>query len=321
MGFGKMNKDFKNLGISFAISSIVDGLSLQKMSLPFVNKYVYLIKSNDGKIDYVADLEKDSNNLDTDEVLRNILTYAQDKLSDDKKPLDFSNRKAESESIARVLNLLKSKANDVYTRWTKYTDIKERKLSPEQKQLDELANTLYNLPEVFYNDCDPQTNEFDVIEYMLSTLDIVYGEDPLEPKVLGHPIAPEKIADMYKEFSDDINAMKEYDGVITNLLNINDQLTDQLYDKIMGSDTDADDLDEDDYGEDDENYYDDYESEDDSDENEENTKELNDIMAGILGFLNNVFGDNKDKEKNQDNPSIHNDDPQDEDDGKDDLTK
>ena len=48
------------------------------MSFPFANKYVYLIKSKDGKIDYVADLEKDSNNLDTDEVLRNILTYAQD---------------------------------------------------------------------------------------------------------------------------------------------------------------------------------------------------------------------------------------------------
>ena len=156
MGFGKMNKDFKNLGISFAISSLVDGLSLQRLSMPALNRYVYLIKSKDGKIDYVVDIEKDSNNLDTDEVLRNILTYTQEKLSDDNKPLDFSSREAEKESIALVLNLLKSKANEIYNRWRSYTDTKERKLSPEQKQLDELSNTLFNISETFYDDCEVQ---------------------------------------------------------------------------------------------------------------------------------------------------------------------
>lgn len=314
-----MNKDFKNLGISFAISSILDGLSLQKMDFPFLDRYVYLIKSKDGKIDYVADLEKDSNNLDTDEVLRNILTYAKNNLSDDKKPLDFSNRKAESESIALVLNLLKSKANDIYKRWTKYADNEERKLSPEQKQLDELANALYNISEAFYNDCDPQSNEFDVVEYMLSTLDIVYGEGTLEPEVLGQPIDPEEIADKYKEFSEDINAMKEYDGMITNVLNINDQLTNELYDRIMGRDQDSDDADEDYYGE--EGYDDDFESEDyDSDDNED-SQEIENLMPGIFVFFNNVFGEKNKNKKDQNKQSENNDDIQDEDDGKDDLTK
>lgn len=331
MGFGKMNKDFKNLGISFAISSLVDGLSLQKLSMPALNRYVYLIKSKDGKIDYVVDIEKDSNNLDTDEVLRNILTYTQEKLSDDNKPLDFSSREAEKESIALVLNLLKSKANEIYNKWRSYTDTKERKLSPEQKQLDELSNTLFNISETFYDDCEVQSNEFDVIEYMLSTLDIVYGEGELDPRVLNQPIEPEKLTDIYKKFSEDIYAMKEYDGMITDVLNLSDQLTDQLYNKIMGNKDNADP--DEDYDDENENYddedYDDedidmndaYESLDYNDDNEDDTAKIENIMSGILSFLNNVFGDNKDNEKNQDNHSIHNDDIQDEDDGKDDLTK
>ena len=125
--------------------------------------------------------------------------------------------------------------------------------------------------------------------------------------------------------------MKEYDGMITDLLNLSDQLTDQLYNKIMEN---KDNADHDEYYDDenenyDDEYYDEedidmndaYESLDYNDDNEDDTAKIENIMSGILSFLNNVFGDNKDNEKNQDNHSIHNDDIQDEDDGKDDLTK
>ena len=159
---------------------------------------------------------------------------------------------------------------------------------------------------------------------MLSTLDIVYGEGELDPRVLNQPIEPEKLTDIYNKFSEDIYAMKEYDGMITDVLNLSDQLTDQLYNKIMGNKDNADpdeDYDDEDYDDEDIDMNDAYESLDYNDDNEDDTAKIENIMSGILSFLNNVFGDNKDNKKNQDNHSIHNDDIQDEDDGKDDLTK
>ena len=96
---------------------------------------------------------------------------------------------------------------------------------------------MFNISETFYDDCEVQSNEIDVIEYMLSTLDIVYGEGELDPRVLNQPIEPEKLTDIYKKFSEDIYAMKEYDGMITDVLNLSDQLTDQLYNKIMENNT------------------------------------------------------------------------------------
>ena len=86
-------------------------------------------------------------------------------------------------------------------------------------------------------------------------------------------------------------------------------------------DNENENYDDEDYDDEDIDMNDAYESLDYNDDNEDDTAKIENIMSGILSFLNNVFGDNKDNEKSQDNHSIHNDDIQDEDDGKDDLTK
>lgn len=165
-----MNNDLKNIGVSLALASIIDGLSLTKINVPSVGKELFIIKSDDGKINYTLNF---CNIKDSEKILKDVMEYSYEKITDESCDYDTEDEDSQNESIVDFGNELRKYARDILYDIRSDYGVDNFQALQKYKKLKNSLNTLTN---DFYVPCNEKDDSFEALEYALQFTDAIFGE-------------------------------------------------------------------------------------------------------------------------------------------------
>lgn len=171
-----MNNEYKNLGVAFGLSSIIEGLSLTKILIPSIQgqfQNLYQIKSEDGSIDHTINLNDDDFAINSSEILRDVLEWTYQSIMGFYKDMPATNEQDENRNILKIIKLLKQEARESIAemdinRGTERISEGEYKLRRTENGIQEFQNSFY---------CPTQISEpdFKICEYAMTLLCEIYG--------------------------------------------------------------------------------------------------------------------------------------------------
>lgn len=179
-----MDNDLKNIGVACALASLVDGLSLTKISLPYLrgSNGIYHIKSDDGEISRLINLNDDYLEEDGMGALCEVLEYTHKKLTGKDASLPCLDYASQMEAMTLIVNELRGKAREYLA--DKYSHKDDKTLSAGERALINLEDKIFTFQEAFFNDTEETSRDFEALEYGMSYLDEIYGMNPTDPNIV-----------------------------------------------------------------------------------------------------------------------------------------
>lgn len=179
-----MDNDLKNIGVACALASLVDGLSLTKITLPYLrgSNGIYHIKSEDGEISRIINLNDDYLEEDGIGVLSEMTEYAHKKLTGEDEEFPCLDYTSQMETIALIVNELREKARGYIADKNNHKD--SRTLSAGERELINIEDKIFTFQEAFFNDTAETSRDFEALEYGMSFLDETYGMNPTDPNII-----------------------------------------------------------------------------------------------------------------------------------------
>lgn len=216
-----MNKDLKNIGVSFAIAVMVDDLSLTKLSLPLLKNSngIYILNSKDGKISRTINLNNDNLQADGDNLLKDVLCYAYEQLTGENSKFvlgdyvlnpNYTTNQSQNSAIAMISNALKQQAIAYLNDKQKNAD--SDIISDGEQHLMQLEDRIFTIEDGFYNNTDENSKDFEAFEYGLAFLDETYGMTPVDPNALFTQCKTSSLNYQFKTSGDFIEQLKLYNS-------------------------------------------------------------------------------------------------------------
>lgn len=209
-GVNIMDNELKNFGVSFALSRLVDGLSLTKYELPTLDKSCFHLTSENKDIDYIIDLNDENREVKSLDVLANVINYINAKTGKN-KPLEFVNYADADNHIVKCFSDIREEAK----RWN---DGDFQNLMDSHFAQDDYFGAINDRINQFFDDlCDGYhskkyiSKEDEALEMALASFEAIYGEWNVdvntisEDFTLGALIDTESQVDTYLEELENIS--------------------------------------------------------------------------------------------------------------------
>lgn len=211
---GKFNdKDYRNIGIAMAIGNIM-GANIQKVE--FSNTRIYTLNTPYGE--FAIDPENNYNNLKSMDLLNNILQGYKKESENYYYQVNTTNKQTLDKTLANIFNTIKYNTLMDMHKLNNYKNNSERTNSPEAKRLLSLDGKIMNFVDAFYDNTEPDSTEYKVLENALSTYDLIFGKQGIDEKILRKEIQAKDIEPYYNEVEEKINTYASNYNELKNML-------------------------------------------------------------------------------------------------------
>ncbi len=191
-----MDNELKNFGISFALSRLVDGLSLTKYELPTFGKTCFHLVSSDNQIDYLIDLGDENRKVESLDVLADVIGYINNRMTGQNEELEFEDYEDADEHIVECFSNLRRTAKN----WDEgyYQNLFDSNFAQE----DYFGAINDRINQFFDDFCDGfHTREYiskedETLEMALSSFDAIYGEWDVDKDTISEDFTLENLLDV-----------------------------------------------------------------------------------------------------------------------------